>query len=465
MNERALELCRRQRRAARARQPPHRRAGRRCPPTSSVDELWSNPPIRIGKAALHDLLGTLARSARPRRAGRCSSCRSTSAPTRSTAGSRTEGYAVDRLRSRAGYRLLEVRRREAARRHRHEAAPPRLAPPHGRHGSPSSSTTCRARSTSAPSSAPRPRCRVDDAWLAGRTPAPDDPKVGKTALGTDRYLTFHRVDTADRRDRCGPLGRATASSASSWPTAPARCTSSTPSDATCIVVGHEDRGCSPATLDACDEVAYLPQLGRVGSLNVATAASIALYELRRREWSATAGLRTPDAPGGIADLASPPWWIPTYGALRDDELVDAARIVNRAMLGSVTDEVNEGWASLIDAERTAGRVLPEPVSWSGFTRDFDADLSVPGGADVPAAGVTAVGVLVPPSPPGPPHPPHGGAAPRHGRPRHRRRAPRRRRVADLRPLRVRPGHRRLRVRHRHPHRSVHRRAHPARSRS
>ena len=55
-------------------------------------------------------------------------------------------------------------------------------------------------------------------------------------------------------------------------------------DATCIVVGHEDRGCSPATLDACDDVAYLPQLGRVGSLNVATATSIALYELRRREW-------------------------------------------------------------------------------------------------------------------------------------------------------------------------------------
>jgi tRNA (guanosine-2'-O-)-methyltransferase len=33
-------------------------------------------------------------------------------------------------------------------------------------------------------------------------------------------------------------------------------------------------------------VAFLPQLGRVGSLNVATATSIALYELRRREWTA-----------------------------------------------------------------------------------------------------------------------------------------------------------------------------------
>jgi tRNA (guanosine-2'-O-)-methyltransferase len=56
-------------------------------------------------------------------------------------------------------------------------------------------------------------------------------------------------------------------------------------DATCLVVGHEDRGCSPATLAACDEVAYLPQLGKVGSLNVATAASIGIYELRRGGWT------------------------------------------------------------------------------------------------------------------------------------------------------------------------------------
>lgn len=126
--------------------------------------------------------------------------------------------------------------------------------------------------------------RVDDVWLAGRTPEPGDAKVGKTALGTDRYLTFHRADTAvdaigsardagyrvvglELAERALPLHELEAV------------------DATCLVVGHEDRGCSAATLDACDEVAFVPQLGRVGSLNVATAASIALYELRRRAWT------------------------------------------------------------------------------------------------------------------------------------------------------------------------------------
>ena len=51
-----------------------------------------------------------------------------------------------------------------------------------------------------------------------------------------------------------------------------------------LVIGHEDRGCL-ATLAACDGVAFIPQLGKVGSLNVAHAASIAIYEARRRSWS------------------------------------------------------------------------------------------------------------------------------------------------------------------------------------
>jgi predicted acetyltransferase len=83
---------------------------------------------------------------------------------------------------------------------------------------------------------------------------------------------------------------------------------------------------------------------------------------------------------------------PVVRTLREDELVDAARTVNRAMLGSLTDEVNEGWAELIVAEPAFG-AFSSSGELVGLTRDFDADLAVPGGADVPAAGVTAVGVL------------------------------------------------------------------------
>ncbi len=58
VNERALELC-----AANAAR--HGVADRVRPllpqqadPAVSYDQIWSNPPIRIGKAALHELLAT-----------------------------------------------------------------------------------------------------------------------------------------------------------------------------------------------------------------------------------------------------------------------------------------------------------------------------------------------------------------------------------------------------------------------
>lgn len=127
--------------------------------------------------------------------------------------------------------------------------------------------------------------RVDDVWLASRTPAPGDGKVAKTALGTDRYLTFHR--SAD-----GPEAVTAAQAAGYQVIAIELADEAVPlhslalGEAVCLVVGHEDRGCTAATLAACDVVAYLPLLGKVGSLNVATAAAMACYEVRRQAWTA-----------------------------------------------------------------------------------------------------------------------------------------------------------------------------------
>lgn len=126
--------------------------------------------------------------------------------------------------------------------------------------------------------------RVDDVWLAGRTPEATDNKVGKTALGTDRYLTFHRAGDGVAAVRSAQaagyrvIGVELAADA-----VPLHEVDAGP--AACLVVGHEDRGISAATLSACDVVAFIPQLGRVGSLNVATAASIAMYEIRRQRWA------------------------------------------------------------------------------------------------------------------------------------------------------------------------------------
>lgn len=125
--------------------------------------------------------------------------------------------------------------------------------------------------------------RVERLWLAGATPPLTASSVQKTALGTDRYVTATRVDkgvqAVDEARAAGYRVIAIELTDDARPLHELEL-----GDATCLVVGHEDHGVAAATLTAVDAVAYLPQLGRVGSLNVATAAALAIYEVRRREW-------------------------------------------------------------------------------------------------------------------------------------------------------------------------------------
>jgi tRNA (guanosine-2'-O-)-methyltransferase len=127
--------------------------------------------------------------------------------------------------------------------------------------------------------------RVEHLYLGGAAVSPSNPKVGKTAMGTERYLSWsdHGTGVAAveqaRRDGFVVIGLELVAGAIPLHLLPVPST-----DAVCLAVGHEDHGVSRAALDACSAVAFIPQLGRVGSLNVATAAAIALYELRRRAW-------------------------------------------------------------------------------------------------------------------------------------------------------------------------------------
>lgn len=127
--------------------------------------------------------------------------------------------------------------------------------------------------------------RIEHLWLAGPTERISHPKVRKTALGTDRYVTWtHHDEPLDAVAEIGKQGYQLVAIELTDDAIPLHEVDlSTPS---CLVLGHEDRGVSKEVLAVADKVAFIPQLGRVGSLNVASAAAIALYELRRQEWTA-----------------------------------------------------------------------------------------------------------------------------------------------------------------------------------
>ena len=121
-------------------------------------------------------------------------------------------------------------------------------------------------------------------WLCGSTAPLGHPGVAKTALGTQRLI--------EAVPEPSPVAAAKAAAASGLRVVAVELATGAiplheaPLDGdVCIAVGNEDHGCTAALLAVADAVTYIPQPGRVGSLNVAVAAAVAMAEARRRGWA------------------------------------------------------------------------------------------------------------------------------------------------------------------------------------
>lgn len=126
--------------------------------------------------------------------------------------------------------------------------------------------------------------RAETMWLVPPAPPPTERSVAKSALGCERLLDWHMADD-------GPSAVAAAKEQGFLTVAIELTGSARPlfdlelGPAVCLVLGHEERGVHASTLGVVDHVGYLPQLGKVGSLNVAQAGTLALYEAARQIWT------------------------------------------------------------------------------------------------------------------------------------------------------------------------------------
>jgi 16S rRNA (guanine1207-N2)-methyltransferase len=106
VNERALALCAAN--AARAGLANVRCAGPGDPALpGQFAAIWSNPPVRVGKPALHGMLATWLARLAPGARGYLVAARHLGGDSLHR-WLREEGWAASRLASRAGYRVLEV---------------------------------------------------------------------------------------------------------------------------------------------------------------------------------------------------------------------------------------------------------------------------------------------------------------------------------------------------------------------
>ncbi len=125
--------------------------------------------------------------------------------------------------------------------------------------------------------------RVETVYVTPSTANVADSRSQRLAMGTDRYLEI--VKSADvnaalsdaRADGYRVIAIELADGALPLHQIDLR-------GDVCLVLGNEDQGLRKDVLEGADAVGFIPQLGKVGSLNVATAAAIAMYEARRQCW-------------------------------------------------------------------------------------------------------------------------------------------------------------------------------------
>ena len=134
--------------------------------------------------------------------------------------------------------------------------------------------------------------RAEALVVAGFTPTPADPRIAKTALGAERSVAWSASPHAeaaleDLRGRGFEIAAVETSLHAvdlfDW----------RPRFPVCVVFGHEVDGITPGVLARCDVHVRIPTLGTKGSINVATAGGVALYELLRKYRGLIPGSKDP----------------------------------------------------------------------------------------------------------------------------------------------------------------------------
>jgi len=115
--------------------------------------------------------------------------------------------------------------------------------------------------------------------LCGITPTPDNPKVTKTALGTEETVSWNystnSIDTVLRLKKQGL--RLWALEWDVRSESLIEVTKGLPGPPVVLVVGNEVCGVDPGVLEVCERIIYVPMLGIKRSFNVAVVFGIAAY--------------------------------------------------------------------------------------------------------------------------------------------------------------------------------------------
>ncbi len=121
-------------------------------------------------------------------------------------------------------------------------------------------------------------------YLCGYCVLPPDPKLEKTALGAQNSIAWEHHCKAIELIRLLKNEGVYVVGFETIATAMSLFDFRLPWDAkqVCLVFGNEVMGLEPDVLALCDEVVAIPHFGHKSSLNIASAAAVAMYEIKRQ---------------------------------------------------------------------------------------------------------------------------------------------------------------------------------------
>lgn len=121
--------------------------------------------------------------------------------------------------------------------------------------------------------------KVERIYLTGYTGCPPRKEITKTAIGAEEFVKWEHAED--------PMKIITKLKKAGWSLVALEITPDAidikdfkPAEKVCLIVGHELTGVPVDILALCDDVVFIPMLGKKESLNVAVAAGIALHQLR-----------------------------------------------------------------------------------------------------------------------------------------------------------------------------------------
>lgn len=122
---------------------------------------------------------------------------------------------------------------------------------------------------------------ISHIYCCGTTPTPDHPKIKKTGLGAEGFLSWtyskNALDLISQKRAEGyPIISIEATEHSTSLFTHAALSLRNPN---ILVMGNEISGVDPALLKLSDQVLHIPMAGKKDSLNVAVAFGIAVYQL------------------------------------------------------------------------------------------------------------------------------------------------------------------------------------------